>query len=166
MKEALLIFVIALAIGSFLNSQGGLGGLLSMGARPQTIETVTPSGDTPTTPTVSKVPDVKDANFETEVLQSSKPVLVDFYTPWCGPCKIVAPIVERVAERYGTTLKVVKMNTDDNQTIAEKYQINSIPRLYIFKGGKLVETIEGAAPESEIVALVEKTLALDPTPTR
>ena len=164
MREALIIFVIALAIGSVLNSVGGLGPLL--GWKPDPTAPTTSAGEDGGS-AESKVPEVKDATFEAEVLKSDKPVLVDFYAPWCGPCHMMAPIIDQVADRYESQgLKVVKMNTDDNQLTADKYQINSIPRLYIFKNGELIEKVEGAAPKAEVVALVEKTLALDPKPTQ
>lgn len=86
-----------------------------------------------------------DQNFEQEVLKSEIPVLVDFWAPWCGPCRMVAPIVEELANDYTGKLKVVKVNTDENQDIAVKYGIRSIPTLGIFKGGKVVDSVIGAA---------------------
>jgi thioredoxin 1 len=91
-----------------------------------------------------------DLNFEQEVLKSDVPVLVDFWAPWCGPCRAVAPVVEQIANDYKGKLKVVKTNTDDNQDIAIKYGIRSIPTLGIFKDGKVVDGIIGAVPKQMI----------------
>jgi thioredoxin 1 len=90
------------------------------------------------------------ANFDQEVLKSELPVLVDFWAPWCGPCRIVAPFVEEIATEYQGKLKVVKLNTDDNQNVAIKYGIRSIPTLGIFKDGKVVDAVIGAVPKKMI----------------
>jgi thioredoxin 1 len=89
-------------------------------------------------------------NFNDEVLQSDKPVLVDFWAPWCGPCRMVAPTVEEIASEYAGKVKVVKLNTDENLEIASQYQIMSIPTLGIFQGGKMVDHIIGAVPKRAI----------------
>ena len=88
--------------------------------------------------------EVNDKNFETEVLKSDIPVLVDFWAPWCGPCRMVTPIVEEIATEYKDKIKVCKLNTDDSSEIAMKYQIVSIPTLAIFKNGKEVKRQVGA----------------------
>jgi thioredoxin 1 len=91
-----------------------------------------------------------DFNFDQEVLKSDTPVLVDFWAPWCGPCRTVAPVVEQIANEYQGKLKVVKLNTDDNQNIAIQYGIRSIPTLGIFKDGQVVDAVIGAVPKQHL----------------
>jgi thioredoxin 1 len=98
--------------------------------------------------------DVTDANFQVEVLESETPVLVDFWAPWCGPCRIVSPILEEIhAER--DDLRVVKLNVDDNQATAIKYEVLSIPTMILFKNGTLVKKLIGAVPKARIEAELE-----------
>ncbi len=104
---------------------------------------------------MSKPVEFTDANFDSEVLQSDKPVLVDFWAPWCGPCRIVAPIIEEIAEEYEGKFKVGKLNTDNNMQVSIKYGIRSIPTLGIFKDGQLVDTIIGAMPKKSISEKME-----------
>lgn len=92
-----------------------------------------------------------DFNFEKEVLQSEIPVLVDFWAPWCGPCKIIAPVVEELADDMKGQIKVVKLNTDENYSTASKYGIMSIPTLGIFKNGKMLDAVIGAVPKQQLV---------------
>ena len=91
--------------------------------------------------------EVTDATFKEEVLSSDLPVLVDFWAPWCGPCRMVGPIVDEIAQEQADKLKVVKLNPDDNLETASAYGITSIPALYVFKGGEVAKTIIGARPK-------------------
>ncbi len=95
-----------------------------------------------------------DSNFSQEVLKSDVPVLVDFWAPWCGPCRMVAPIVDEIAQKYQGKLKVVKLNTDENQEVAIKYGIRSIPTIGIFNNGQVVDGIIGAVPKQMLVSKI------------
>jgi thioredoxin 1 len=101
---------------------------------------------------------VTDASFEQDVLNSEIPVLVDFWAPWCGPCRMVAPVVDEIAEQYDGMVKVVKLNTDENPGIAGQYNIRSIPTLMIFKNGQRVEQVVGAVPKATLASTLEKFL--------
>ena len=98
-------------------------------------------------------------NFEKEVIQSDKPVLVDFWAPWCGPCKMVAPIIDEVAKEYEGKVKVAKVNIDDASDIASQYNVMSIPTLMIFKGGTILTQTVGAVSKDELVKLLTPHLA-------
>ncbi len=102
--------------------------------------------------------DVSDGTFEQEILKSDKPVLVDFWAPWCAPCRIVSPVVEELADDYEGRIKVAKVNTDENQMNANTLQIRGIPTLIMFKGGKEVDRLVGAVPKPHIAAMVERSL--------
>lgn len=101
---------------------------------------------------------VTDGTFEEEVINSQLPVLVDFWAVWCGPCQMVAPALEDLAQNCGDRLKVVKLNVDENREVPVKYGIMSIPTLLLFKGGEVKETIIGALPKNHIVQTVSKHL--------
>lgn len=97
-----------------------------------------------------------DENFNDEVLGSKTPVLVDFWAPWCGPCRMISPIVEEIAGEYAGRLKVAKLNTDENMDSAIEYGIRSIPTLGIFIGGKMVESVIGAASKKALTAKIDR----------
>src|SRR3989338_962859 len=102
---------------------------------------------------------INEKNFENEVLKSKVPVLVDFWAEWCGPCRAIAPIVEEIAKDLNGKLKVAKINVDDNQELAAKFHIMSIPTLLIFKNGEPVDHIIVAMPKDELLAKINPNLA-------
>ena len=99
----------------------------------------------------ANTPAVTDASFAKDVLQSDKPVLVDFWAEWCGPCRLVAPVLEEIASQHGEKLQIVKLNIDENPQVARDYQIMSIPTMSVFQGGKVVKTIVGAKPKAALL---------------
>ena len=99
-----------------------------------------------------------DGSFDLEVLKAEKPVLVDFWAPWCGPCRAVGPIVEELAEVYKDQVKIAKLNIDDNPNTAKTYGVMSIPTLALFKGGDMIEKIIGLVPRDRLEALIKKGL--------
>jgi thioredoxin 1 len=105
------------------------------------------------------VSDVTDNSFQAEVIESDKPVLVDFWAPWCGPCRRVSPIVEEIAAEKGEALKVVKLNIDENQQTAVKFNVMSIPTLMLFKNGELKKTVIGAYPKKKLEEELEPAMA-------
>jgi thioredoxin 1 len=107
---------------------------------------------------MAKPTEVTDANFATEVINSDKPVLVDFWAPWCGPCRMVAPVVDELSDEYDGRVKFVKLNTDDNVKTASTYGIRSIPTLLVFKGGEPVGQIIGFRPKSDLKQRLDAAL--------
>ena len=102
-----------------------------------------------------KIYNVLDEAFETEVLQSNVPVLVDYWAPWCGPCKMIAPILIEIAEEYGDRLKVAKLNIDENQATPPKYGIRGIPTLMLFKNGNIEATKVGQLSKAQLTAFID-----------
>jgi thioredoxin 1 len=105
------------------------------------------------------VSEVTDNNFQAEVLEAETPVLVDFWAPWCGPCRMVAPVVEEIAKERAGELKVVKLNTDENQNTAIAYDVMSIPTLILFNHGQVAKKVIGAYPKRKLEAELEPALA-------
>ena len=109
---------------------------------------------------MSSVTTVTDSSFRDEVLASELPVLVDFWAPWCGPCRLVAPVVAALAEQYAGQVKVVKLNTDDSPDVASQYGIRSIPTLMLFQDGQTIDRVVGAVPKATLATTLEKHLAV------
>jgi thioredoxin 1 len=101
---------------------------------------------------------VTDANFVSDVLQSEKPVLVDFWAEWCSPCRKVAPLLEEIADEMGDKVTIVKLNIDENPETAMAYRVMSVPTLTVFKGGQPVQSVAGAKPKGDLVKLIESAL--------
>ena len=101
---------------------------------------------------------VTDANFVSDVLQSDKPVLVDFWAEWCAPCRKVEPLLEEIAGEMGEKVRIVKLNIDENPETARAYRVMSVPTLTVFKGGQPVQSVAGARPEGDLVKLIESAL--------
>ncbi|MEM9922706.1 MAG: thioredoxin [Cyanobacteria bacterium P01_D01_bin.50] len=107
---------------------------------------------------MSSATQVTDSTFKQEVLDSEVPVLVDFWAPWCGPCRMVAPVVDEISSQFEGQIKVVKVNTDENPNVASQYGIRSIPTLMIFKGGQKVDMVVGAVPKTTLANTLDKYL--------
>ena len=105
------------------------------------------------------IKNITDTTFETEVLQANKPVLVDYWAEWCGPCKMIAPILDEVATAYDGKLQIAKMNVDENRDIPAKFGIRGIPTLMLFKGGQLAATKVGAMSKAQLTAFIDQQLA-------
>jgi thioredoxin 1 len=104
------------------------------------------------------VKEVSDASFDGDILKSDTPVLVDFWAPWCGPCRSVAPLIDDLATQYKDKIKVAKVNVDESSQVAMKYQVTSIPTFILFKGGEVADRVLGALPRSEFVKFIDRNL--------
>ena len=107
---------------------------------------------------MGKLTELTEQTFDTEVLQSDRPVLVDFWAPWCGPCRMIAPVVEQLAGENAQTLKVAKVNIDDSPNIAANYGVASIPMLMIFKGGEVVDRFVGVQPKHRLQEAIDQAI--------
>ena len=105
-----------------------------------------------------KVAEITDGDFEAQVLKATVPVLVDFWAPWCGPCKSIAPVLEEIATEYAGKVLIVKVNVDDNPKTPSQFNVRGIPNLILFKGGKVAEQIVGAVPKDQLVTAIKKVL--------
>ncbi|MDD3265248.1 MAG: thioredoxin [Dehalococcoidales bacterium] len=104
------------------------------------------------------VKEITDASFEAEVVKADVPVLVDMWAPWCGPCRMVAPVIDKLSTQYEGKIKFCKMNVDENPNTSSRYQIMSIPTMLLFKQGDVVDTVVGAVPENSLKAKIDKLL--------
>jgi thioredoxin 1 len=102
------------------------------------------------------IEDISDGDFDMKVLNADTAVLVDFWAPWCGPCKSIAPLLEDLAKKFSGKVKIVKMNVDEHQRTAHQYGVRAIPNLVLFKGGQVVDQVRGAVPLDELIKLAEK----------
>lgn len=107
---------------------------------------------------MANVPELSESDFQTEVLQATEPVLVDFWAPWCGPCRMITPLVEELASENAGSLKVAKINIDDVPSIATKYGVSSIPTLMVFKDGEVIERFVGVQPKNRLQAAIDEAL--------
>jgi thioredoxin 1 len=107
---------------------------------------------------MAEIAEVTDQNFESEILQSDKPVIIDFWAEWCAPCRQISPIISQLAEEYGDQVKIVKMNVDESPSTPGKYGIRAIPTVLAFQGGQVVEQLQGARPKSAFEDMIKKLL--------
>lgn len=108
---------------------------------------------------MAEIAEVTDDNFQAQVVEADKPTLVDFWAPWCGPCRMVAPVLEEIADERGEALQIVKLNVEENPETAAKFQVMSIPTLILFKDGQVAHKVVGALPKRRLEAELEPVLA-------
>lgn len=152
MKEVIIAFLIALVVGAFINGFAVNGS--SVSSEPAVVQ----PGAVSSGSTGMAIPDTTDATFEQDVLKASTPVLVDFYTETCAPCKEMAPIFEQVAADYADRVKVVRMDIDSNPSIAARYNVNTLPTAIIFKNGQRGESFTGLVPRGILAQSLDRAL--------
>lgn len=107
---------------------------------------------------MAEISEVTDLNFESEILQSDQPAVIDFWAEWCAPCRAIAPIIKELADEYGDSVKIVKMNVDESPATPGKYGVRAIPTVLAFKGGQVVEQLQGARPKAAFEEMIKKLL--------
>jgi thioredoxin 1 len=133
--------------------------LLGRGPKPKATRANASQSTSASDQSVSSTPvHIRDASFQSEVLESPIPVLVDFWAPWCGPCHMIAPALEKLAQQYAGRIKIAKLNVDENQMSAGRYQVSGIPQLLMFKNGQQVGKLVGAHPQQNIERLIQQAL--------
>jgi thioredoxin 1 len=167
MKEAIVVFVIALVIGAGINQWQAATSATAEQPQSQTQPQTQTQAQTPgagggtsgeALAATNSVPETSDATFQTDVLNSREPVFVDFNATWCGPCKLMAPIVAELAGEYQGKAKFYSMDVDKSPSTAAKYNVNAIPTFIIFKGGKRGESFTGVVPKSDLTGALIRTL--------
>lgn len=148
MREALITFLFALVIGAIINGSNGP----AVSHAPNTLQQETPAEDS------SLVPAATQASFDSEVLQSETPVLVEFWATWCGPCKRMKPVVDEIAKDFEGKIKTVKVDIDAEPELASKFNVNGVPTLLLFKDGRVVTTLSGVIAKKSLTEQINHVL--------